>query len=488
MSVRTPRELIEIYWDRVYNEMEVELIREVCADPIVRHDPLSVTPLSHEEQIERVLRTKPMRPFFTHHVLHADDHYVTSVWNMVSRDGRNIELCGIEVFRAEGGRFTDCWNSTYMKGRWGETGDEFDPAKLAPPPLIDSAERIDADWLQRAFAAGGAVPVQRIAMLSSNAPVGHGTSDSVVRVQAGYNVGHLVAPTSAICKIGKLPARADGSASPFAREAKAYAFFGSEPDFRTPKLYWAASDETGLANLVLEDLGEKAEPGDQIAGCSIAQGEAVVRELARLHRAYWKSPELEHLAWLLDPHSMAPAYLAGARALREILGERIAADAFPVIDGFAGVVERWLDVQPAARTLLHGDSRVDNVLFERAAGGGTRACLIDWQTIRSGDPQYDVAYFLSGSLHPKDRRACERELVALHARFIAEIDPSYTPEAALESYRFYIPSGLFLTGVAAAHIQRSDHNARLLEALVARNVAAIRDWDALAAIEPGGSR
>jgi hypothetical protein len=126
---------------------------------------------------------------------------------------------------------------------------------------------------------------------------------------------------------------------------------------------------------------------------------------------------------------------------------------------------------------------VDNILFERGADGGIRACLIDWQTVRSGDPQYDVAYFPSGSLGPEDRRACERDLIADHARMIAEIDPGYTFEAALQSYRFNIVSGLWLTGVASAFIQRTGHNARLLETLVARNVTAIRDWDSLAAVE-----
>jgi len=485
---RTPLELIQMYWDRVYNEMEVELIREICADPIVRHDPLCVTSLSHEEQIERVLRTKPLRPYFTHQVLHADATHVTSVWNMVSRDGRNAELCGIEVFRAENGRFTDCWNSTYMKGRWGEAGDAFDPSTLAPPPLIDSAERIDADWLQRAFAAGGAVPVQRIAMLGAVTPVGHGTASTVVRVQAGYNVGHVTAPTSAICKLGTLPPRADGSASPFAREAKAYAWFGAEPPFRVPKVYYAASDETGRSNLVLEDLSANAEAGDQIAGCSIGQGAAVVRELARLHRAWWKSRDLDRLPWLHDPKSMVPAYAAGARVLRDWLGNRIAADAFPIIDGFGRLLDRWLEAPPAFRTLIHGDPRVDNVLFEHLSDGGTRACLIDWQTVRAGDPQYDVAYFLSGSLAPDDRRACERELIADHTRAIQEIDSSYTFEAALASYRSNIVSGLWLTAVAAAFIQRTDHNARLLSILVSRNVAAIRDWNGLEAIEAGTLR
>lgn len=483
MGQRTPLELIQIYWDRVYNDLEAELIREICADPIVRHDAGSTTTLSHDEQIERVLRNAPMRPFFTHHVLHADERFVTSVWNMVSRDSRNLELCGIEVFRAENGRLTDCWNSSYMKGHWGETGEEFDASSLAPPALIESADQIDADWLQRAFAAGGAVPAQRIAGIGNVTPIGHGTSSTAVRVSVGYNVGRITAPTSAICKLGRLPQSVDPAASPFVREAKAYAFFGPAPAFRIPTAYFAASDETGLANLVLEDLSATAVPGDQIAGCSIEAGAAVVRELALLHRTYRASPELDRLDWLSDPRRMAPVYLAGARALREWLSDRISAAAFPIIDGFGRLVERWLAARPAHRTLVHGDPRVDNVLFERSPGGATRACLIDWQLVMSGDPQYDVAYFLSGSLCPEDRRACERDLVAEHARAIAEVDPAYTVDAALASYRFQIVSGLWLTGVAAAFIPRTAHNAALLTALAERNTAAVRDWDGLAAIE-----
>ncbi|MBV1687806.1 ester cyclase [Novosphingobium sp. G106] len=130
MTVRSPRELIEIYWERVYNNGEVELVREVCADPIVRHDPGAVTRLGHDEQIERVKRSVALKPHFTHRVVHADDRFVTSVWNMVSGDGRDIRLCGIEVFEAEDGRLTRCWNSSYEKGFWGEDGDEFDPAAL----------------------------------------------------------------------------------------------------------------------------------------------------------------------------------------------------------------------------------------------------------------------------------------------------------------------------------------------------------------------
>ena len=66
-SSRTPKELIEMYWDRVWNNREVELIREICADPIIRHDTQSTVSLSHEEQIARVREAgEAAEPYFTH--------------------------------------------------------------------------------------------------------------------------------------------------------------------------------------------------------------------------------------------------------------------------------------------------------------------------------------------------------------------------------------------------------------------------------------
>ena len=132
-----------------------------------------------------------MQPLFTHRVLHADDRFVTSVWNLVSRDGREIRLCGIEVFEAADGRFTRCWNSAYEKGWWGEEGEQFDPAAQSAPELVRSGNAISADWLQRAFAAGGVVVPQRLAMEPEVTPIGHGTTSETVKVRASYNSGTI---------------------------------------------------------------------------------------------------------------------------------------------------------------------------------------------------------------------------------------------------------------------------------------------------------
>ncbi len=480
MGTRTPRELIEIYWDEVYNNCRTDLIREVCADPIIRHDAGSITPLSHDEQIERVERSLRIKPYFTHRVLHADDRFVTSVWNMDSMDGKGVKLCGIEVFEAENGHFTRCWNSTYMKGFWGEDGDLFDPAKLTAPPLLETTGEITAQWLERAFAAGGAVVPQRIAIEPVVAPIGHGTSGTTAQVHMGYNVGTVTAPTDVIAKFGRTKGVSPGR-SPAERERLTYELLGNDAPFRKPRLWFGASDETGLTNLVLEDLSSKTRPGDQIAGCSIGDARAVVRELAAFHAAWWGDEQTLALDWLIDHREMLPLFEAGAQKLGPWLADRIAADDLALVEAFRLRASDWLAVTPKRRTLIHSDPRVDNVLFEDGPDG-TAAWIIDWQLPAAGDPQHDVAYFLSGSVSPSDRRACERELVAEYAALIRQTVPGYSDEEALESYRGNVVAGLWLTAIATAAIEQSAHNANLICALVERNCAAIRDWDALAAL------
>jgi hypothetical protein len=479
MSVRNPRELIEIYWDEVYNNGRIELIREVCADPIIRHDAGSITPLSHDEQIVRVERSLRIKPYFTHRVLHADDRFVTSVWNMDSRDGSGVKLCGIEVFEAADGRFTRCWNSTYMKGFWGEDGDDFDPATLTAPPLLETPGEISAQWIERAFAGGGAVVPQRVAIEPKIAPIGHGTSGTTAQVHMGYNVGTVTAPTDVIAKFGRAKGVSPGR-SPGERELNAYRLFGNDAPFRKPRLLFGETDGTGLTNLVLDDLSDRARPGDQIAGCTIVEADAVVRELAAFHAAYWGNEEVLGLDWLIAHDAMLPLYNSGADRIGPWLGSRIPADDIALVEAFRTRAGDWLALPAARRTLIHSDPRVDNIMFEDRPEG-IAAWIIDWQLPSAGDPQHDIAYFLSGSVSPADRRACERGLVQEYAALIRRAVPDYSDKEALESYRRNIVSGLWLTIIATAAIDQSEHNANLIVALIERNCAAIRDWDALAA-------
>ena len=52
-------------------------------------------------------------------ITHADETWVTSVWNMVAMKKDDLRMCGIEVFKVEDGRLAHCWNTPYANGVWG---------------------------------------------------------------------------------------------------------------------------------------------------------------------------------------------------------------------------------------------------------------------------------------------------------------------------------------------------------------------------------
>ena len=114
--------IMERYWEEVNNQGEFELIRELCANPITRHDAEKTTELTHDEQIARVeFGVAKMGVKISNVIVHADDTTVTGVWNMTMKaDGKDVKMSGIEVFQLDSsGRLAHCWNTPYAEGHWG---------------------------------------------------------------------------------------------------------------------------------------------------------------------------------------------------------------------------------------------------------------------------------------------------------------------------------------------------------------------------------
>lgn len=485
MATRSPRELIELYWTEVWNNRRADLIRDLCADPIIRHDPGSTTALSLDDQIARVRQqSEAAEPYFEHEVLLADDTYVTSVWNMHTRKGERIELCGIEVFKAVDGKFTDCWNSSYVAGRWGRTGDASVRSDLPEPALINTAEQMTPEWLQAVFQHAG-VDVPRISIAAAK-PIGHGNLSATYQAAITYNANAERAVRSVVAKLTSgLPAAVEIAAGQdvYRREAAVYAFLGAEPPLATPRCYWSKAGTDGRSlNLVLEDLTGRTRAVNQVSGCTPDEALAVGAELARLHAAYWNDPRLGEADWLLD--RQATASLAGevqtaaAALFRERYQDRIAPDCLAAIDHFAANAEAAIRAVPPGHTLVHGEPRVDNILFEDTSDR-PRAWLIDWQFADRGSPMFDLAYFLAGSLSVEDRRKVEAELIDRHCAAIAAVDPAYTSERAYAEFRSCLPIALHFSAGAVLAVPPGEAEDRLLCTLVERNVAALRDWGCL---------
>jgi aminoglycoside phosphotransferase (APT) family kinase protein len=247
-----------------------------------------------------------------------------------------------------------------------------------------------------------------------------------------------------------------------------------------PRCFLAkAGDDGRTLNLVLEDLSTRTRLGNQIAGCSIAEAKAVVTEFAKLHRAYWKDPRLATASWLYDRPRWADqtdaSYAHGAAALRHRFEGRIDPFYLDAMDGFAHLAGELTHRAARGETLVHGEARVDNILFADTASG-PEAWLIDWQFADRGTPMYDTAYFLAGSLTTEDRRACDRDLIAFHQAELAQIDPAYSLERATNEFAQALPFALFTTVGAALAVPAGEHADRLLMTLLTRNIDALADW------------
>lgn len=482
MAHRSPRELIELYWDEVWNNRRAELIREICADPIVRHDPGSVTALSVEDQIARVRQqSETLEPYFAHEVLLADDTYVTSVWNMHTRKGERIELCGIEVFKAVDGKFTDCWNSAYTPGRWGRDGDASVAADLPPPALLSSPDQITPQWVQAVLQHAG-ISAPRVSLLNTK-PIGHGNLSATVRTEITYNANAADAVRSVVAKLTSGIGQAVEIAAAhdvYRRECEVYGFLGTEPPLNTPRCYWRNVGPDGRTiNLVLEDLSERTRPGDQIMGCTVSEAEAVAAELTSLHAAFWNDPRLNGADWLYNRAAVVDAAAEtntrAAAAFRERFSGRTDPGVLDAIDCVVADLRRHFAAIPPGRTLVHGEPRVDNVLFEDGQDG-LKAWLIDWQFADHGSPMFDLAYFLAGSLLVEDRRTIDQQLVARSHAAISAVDPAYSLEQARAEFAGSLPLALYFTVGAVLAMPPSEHGDKLLLTLAERNVAALRDW------------
>jgi hypothetical protein len=237
-------------------------------------------------------------------------------------------------------------------------------------------------------------------------------------------------------------------------------------------------------NIVMEDLGTSTRAGDQIVGCGIGDAEAVIVQLARLHRTFWPLAGEEASDWLLRMPAVArywaPIAEAGAAQITRRFAGQLPDDQIAVAVAAGPLSRAWHELRHSAMTVSHGDPRVDNILFDDGSDT-TEAILIDWQVTGLRNAMHDVGYFLSGSLSVEDRRRHERALLDRYADEFG-IRRGYLMNQIVEDYRIQLVSGLMTTVAAVALLPDAPKANRLLLALLERNCSAALDWQTLDAL------
>ena len=216
-------------------------------------------------------------------------------------------------------------------------------------------------------------------------PVGTGQMAHHERVFLEYEGDAADAPATLV---GKFPSpseesRAAGARGGYRSETLFYTELAENLPIRTPEcLYGAISDDHKTFTLFLEDLAP-AQQGDQIGGGSNGQIEAAVRNLAGLHAPTWNDPSLAKLEWIAQRLSdeFATCIELGTPAFIERYKERLSDEAAETLRSFAAGVRRWIELSLKQKTLVHGDYRLDNLMFENSdlenAGKGIRVAAVD---------------------------------------------------------------------------------------------------------------
>ncbi len=241
-----------------------------------------------------------------------------------------------------------------------------------------------------------------------------------------------------------------------------------------------ADDEVEFI-LILADLAP-ARQGDQLAGIDAAGLVPCIDVAAALHALLWNDPRLGTLPWLARDNgdvvrALFPQLYTG---FRERYAARLAPEVLDLGAGITQRLDRYLAREPAARTIVHGDLRIDNILF---APGGAPCWLVDWQTLGRGSGATDLAYLVGTSIADPaaraaaDRPAFDQWIAALRKRGIAP-----DPDALWTDYRVGALSGYFMAVFASMSVERTprgDEMFALMAERPARQALALGSLDLL---------
>lgn len=350
------------------------------------------------------------------------------------------------------------------------------PAVLAEPSALNP------EWMTAALRSAGLDVV--VSSVRSEA-VGTGQMAHNERIFLEYEGDSGDAPKTLV---GKFPSpneasRGAGAAGGYKAETRFYTEIGDDLAIRTAACYYGAiADDESTFTLLLEDLAP-AEQGDQIAGASDVEIEAAVRNLAGLHAPRWNDPTLEKIDWVTT--GLAGEFQTyiemGTPAFIERFKDRLAPEDAETLSGFAAGVGRWMEIRPADRTLVHGDYRLDNLMFEHTSSS-CRVAAVDWQTLSVACGGQDLAYLLGNSSKPAQRRGHEEHMLEVYREAMAELGVSRTADQVRQDYIYGTFQGPAITMLGALAVGQTDRGDEMFMAMASRSCEQIRDLDALARI------
>jgi hypothetical protein len=349
-----------------------------------------------------------------------------------------------------------------------------DALGVATAPVIQGPGEITSAWLSRVLGREGLE-------VASTERIGTGQMSQSHRVSFAGPDG---AWDSVVVKLASDDpmSRATGvGMGAYYREVAFYANLADRIRGPLPGCHLAEYDAAdGWFTLVLEDI-RGATVGDQIAGCSVEEARIALRELARLQAPVLGDLALGASDWLNQPNPLNQALLTQLLpSFLERYGDRVDPAHAEVCERFVTSIDAWHADRRPPLGLVHGDYRLDNLLF----ADGT-CHVVDWQTVSWGPAMLDATYFVSGGLRREDRRAHEEELVReYHETLLGHGAQGLDWDHCWEEYRRASFHGILMTVAASMVVERTERGDDMFMAWLERNAQQILDIGAIETLPP----
>ena len=347
--------------------------------------------------------------------------------------------------------------------------------------MIERPGDLTADWLTEAIGSGQVSDfvIDRI---------GTGQMSECYRIALTYTSGEP-GPDSVVLKVAATDpvSRQTGHAlGLYEREVRFYSDvapgLGARSGGPIARCYHSEyQPETGYFTLLLDDAAP-AEVGDEIRGATIADAKLALTQLGRLHAPLIGSEALADAEWLNRETPVNQELITALYAgFADRYGEAITGEQREVCERLVNGFDAYV-AEEAARVkgLVHGDYRLDNMLFGRP-GSLRDLTVVDWQTVTWGSALTDVAYFIGCALLVKDRRAHYDELLHAYHEGLGP-NPPLSLDAVREGVRRQSFFGVMMSIVSSMLVVRTERGDEMFLTMLDRHSSHVLDTGALDAL------
>lgn len=361
-------------------------------------------------------------------------------------------------------------------------------------------DELSVGWLTDVLrASGGLGPDSTVASFTTE-PVGEGVGmhGVLVRVNLTYHGdGDGPATDAPASLIAKFPTTVAGNRAVamafrlYEREIRFYLDIEPKVEVSAPRCYAGEIDPaTGDAVLLLEDLGAYTM-GDQVAGCTADEAITILDAVVGLHAQFWGKtvgdPVLASVPAVDDTFQIdgiADGTAAGWDPCMTLFGDVVADEIKTSRDQFiANVPGLHRRMGQRQQTVVHGDLRLDNMMFGTRPGQRP-VVLLDWSLVTTCG-LHDVAYLVTQNVTTDERRQHVSRIIEHYHRRLVELGvQDYSLEQCWDDYKLSALQLYAWAIVIAGTLDPSnERGATFMRELVSRASAAVMDHDLLSLLE-----